>query len=154
MPSLNEYEAKRIRTILRDLERTTRGKGRGPMLRLEQVPGASAGVVVRGVATRMGIVRLGLEIVHQALDAETLTLIDGMHLADTDVVTERQNLRAIEIVLADDPLLPPESAKGEPELLGLVACLLPTLLIVTTFLVGFVTIVQWLWHLLRSCIGG
>jgi hypothetical protein len=154
MPSLDEYEAKRIRTILRDLERTTRGKGGGPMLRLERVPGASVGVVVRGVATRMGMVRLGLAIVQQALEAETMTLIEGAHLADPDVVAERQDLRAIEVALTDEPLLPTEPSQGAPTLLGLVACLLPALLIVGTFLVGLVTIAGWSWQLLQSWVGG
>ncbi len=154
MPSLNEYEAKRIRMILQDLERTTRGKGQGPMLRLERVPGASAGVVVRGLATRMGMIRLGLEIVHQSLEAETLTLFDGVHLADPNAELEREDLRAIEVILADEPLLPTQPIRQEPALVGLVACLLPTVLIATTFLVGLVTVAWWSWQLLRSLMGG
>jgi hypothetical protein len=154
MPSFNEYDAKRIRMILRDLERTTRGQGKGPALRLERVPGAGAGVVVRGVATRMGMVRLGLEIARRALEAETMTLIDETGLPYGELMVEGNDLNVIEIVLADDPLLQSEPAKAPSALLGLVACVIPGLLIATTFLVGLVTIAWWSWRLLRSSAGG
>lgn len=106
------------------------------------------------MATRMGMVRLGLEIAREALEAETMTLIDGLDLPDTGTTMEGHNLSAIEIVLAEDPLLPPEPTQNESALLGLVTCVLPALLIVTTFLAGLVTIAWGLWRLLRSLFGG
>ena len=78
-------------------------------------------MIVRRVAPRMGMLRLGLEIARKALDAETMTLIDGVDIPGTGVMKEGHNLGAIEIVLADDPLLQPEPAKDQPALLGLVA---------------------------------
>src|SRR5436305_9646702 len=101
MPLIEDFEAARIRLILRELERTTRGRGKGPMLRLERVPGTGAGVVVRGVATRMGMVRLGLRIAHDALAAETMTVIDQAALPP-ETWMAHADVGVIDIVVVDE----------------------------------------------------
>lgn len=145
-----DFDADRVRLILRDLERTMGGAPYRPSLRLERGPEAPAGVVVRGVATRMGMVRLGLRIVRQAIEAESITLIEA-----DQVGVEGRDLGVIEIELVEAPFLEPEPrASGRAlAILAPIGCYLIALATIATFLVGAVTILWFLWQLGGSLFG-
>ena len=151
MTAAVDFDAERVRLILRDLERTIGGTPYRPSLRLERGPEALAGVVIRGVATRMGMVRLGLRIARQAIEAESITLIEA-----NQVDVEGRDLSVIEIDLVEAPFLKPEPREsgGAPAILVPIGCYLMALATITTFLVGAVTIVWFLWQIGGSLFGG
>jgi len=158
MPEEVDFDAQRVRLILDDLERTTTATSTRPMLRLEREPNAVGGVVVRGLATRMGMIRLGLRIAREALEADTITLFDERYLfPDHDLMTEGRAFRAIQIERTDEPFLKSvlNEPKGRPALWEY-GCFLLWLAIVATFVVGLVTIMTgvfmffgWLWQVVH-----
>ncbi len=151
MTAAVDFDAERVRLILRDLERTLGGAPYRPSIRLERGPKAPAGVVIRGVATRMGMVRLGLRIARQAIEAESITLIEA-----NQVDVEGRDLGVIEIELVEAPFLEPEPREngGAPGILVQIGCYLMALATIATFLVGAVTILWFLWQLGGSFFGG
>ena len=139
MPPLEPFEAARIRVILEDLERTTRGDGRDCPLQLERsTKEGSAGIVVRGIASRIAVIRLCLLIANRALEDESVTLIDDAYIHRVDMAAEGRNLQTIEIELTDDPLIVPRSVEPEPAIRKFFTAFLPVLFFVGTFLLGLV----------------
>jgi hypothetical protein len=156
MPETVDFDAARVRTVLRELDRTITATYRRPMLRLERVPEASRGVVIRGLATRMGMVRFGLRIARDALEAETMTLIEAGSLLP-EIVVEGSDLRAIQIELIDEPFLKTESDKTTSHppggLISEIGCFILAWTAIASLVVGFVTIVTglvmligWVWR--------
>ncbi len=146
-----DFDAERVRLILRELDRSMGGAPYRPSIRLERGPGAPAGVVIRGMATRMAMVRLGLRIARQAIEAESITLIEANQIG-----VEGRNLGVIEIELVEAPFLEPEPREngGAPGILVAIGCYLMALATIATFLVGAVTIVWFFWQVGGSLFGG
>jgi hypothetical protein len=94
LPEPDDFQAKRVQLILRDLEHSLRG--RAAMLEFQAEPPATS--VLRGVASRAGLLRLGLRLAQAALDADAIVSVgpDGRVNRDADV-------GLIEITLTDEP---------------------------------------------------
>jgi hypothetical protein len=141
LPEPDDFQSKRVQLILRDLEHSLRG--RAAMLEFQTEPQATS--LVRGVASRAGLLRLGLRLAQAALDADAIVSVgpDGRVNRDADV-------GLIEITLTEEPFekrRPDDSKLSTFGTLALCGC---GIAVLALLLVGLGTvaslIAKWLGH--------
>lgn len=135
MPELDDFHSRRVQLILRDLEHSLRG--RAAMLEFETGPEDAS--VIRGVANRAGLLRLGLRLALAAIEADTIVSVG----ADGRVNRDAQ-VGLIEITLADEPpeqRLPSGQKLSAIGTFALCGC---GIAVLALLLVGFVTCAGWI----------
>jgi hypothetical protein len=135
LPELDDFQFKRVQLILRDLEHSLRG--RAAILEFETEPQASS--IIRGVANRAGLLRLGLRLAQAAIEADTIVSVgpDGRVNRDAQV-------GLIEIALADESVeqhLPSGQKLSAFGTFALCGC---GIAVLALLLVGLVTCAGWI----------
>lgn len=129
------YDTARIRHVLLDLLRTTRGEA--PMVELKGP--ARDDPVVRGVANRAGALRLGLWLASAALEADSVVSVqpDGTVRGDAEP-------GLVEIVFTDEKDGQVPSPRKRFPLIGVMSSCLIVIAVLGLAVIGLLTVVGWL----------
>jgi hypothetical protein len=134
LPAKDDFDFQRARLVLNDLERSIRG--RTPTLAFEWDEGPAR--AIRGVANRVGLLRMGLQLASLAIEADAIVAVR----ADGRVTGDGEG-GLIEISLIDEPLA---SRRAEPQRLsrvGFAALVGCGILTVSVLLIGSFAVLQW-----------
>jgi hypothetical protein len=133
-----QYDLTRADVLLRDLEHI----GRGQLPAAQLTASTSGGPVVSGTCTRLGLLRMGIQLARAALKARSQVVVyeNGVVGADGS-----GNGGVLQVFLADDP---PPAETRPPRWWWL--WVIAQLVMAALCIIGLVTVVRWLAIILNA----